>query len=250
MQITFAPALSEKAVKTTKDGAEETTVEKYIRKEKEKKQKRREKAKASREGLDLGQEAVPAAADEEEDLGFDAEFFTSAEPAKATKSSIRKEERRKKREAREAEDKEKAAGRVQLELLMADNTDNQALHGQHFDMNQILRAEKKKSKKKKHQKDTGEQDGLQEDFQIDVRDARFQAMFEDHEFAIDPSDPKLKATPGMKRLLDERRKRTAHEEDHDRGAKRGGSKKRKGSHESVAALAQAVKKKSRQGVGR
>lgn len=52
----------------------------------------------------------------------------------------------------------------------------------HFDMKEIIKNEKRKSKKKK--KD------IQDDgFEINVNDPRFAALYESHHFAIDPSNP-------------------------------------------------------------
>jgi hypothetical protein len=248
MQITFAPALSGKPAKET---AEETTIEKYKRKEKERKEKKRAVALAKREGVD------PDAVEEEEtqggepteDLGFDDPFFTS-EPVQPTKSAMRKEERLKKRAAKEKEEAENAAQRAQLELLMAD--ENGDGHVDHFDMKEIARAEKLKGKKKgkKGKKGAEDQGGLQENFDMDVEDSRFKAVFENHEFAIDPSNPKFKATQGMKKLLEESRKKRKGGPDHSpSGSKeQRSSKKAKANGDDLgelSSLVDAVKKKAK-----
>ena len=221
MEITFTPALSETKPKK-KDEAEETTLEKYKRKEKERKERKRQQHKAKREGReqdsdaedsDIQMASAPADGKVEEDLGFDDPFFTMDEPVnKTSKTSIRKEERRKKREAREAAEAESSAQKAHLTKVMAEdaNDHQQAEHLDHFDMNDIMKAEKQKRKKgkaakrasKNGAKDTGT---LQEDFNMDVQDDRFKAVFENHEFAIDPSNPKFKGTEGMKQLLEEGR---------------------------------------------
>ncbi|KAL6866875.1 hypothetical protein J3F83DRAFT_741555 [Trichoderma novae-zelandiae] len=221
MEVTFTPALS--GEKAKKEEREETTIEKYARKERERKEKKRLAAKAKREALNSGNDeshddvqvvhdgSDDGSGDEgEEDLGFNDPFFTTADPAPATKSSIRKEERRKKREAREAAAALDAQEKAHLSRVMAaGRDDNQVDHLDHFDMNEILRAEKQKGKKAKYQKkkNKGDAVGLQEDFEIDVKDERFKAVFDSHEFAIDPSNPKYKATEGMKKLLEEGRKK-------------------------------------------
>ncbi|KAK7217471.1 hypothetical protein V2G26_005474 [Clonostachys chloroleuca] len=80
---------------------------------------------------------------------------------------------------------------------MAEDADeNQASHLDHFDMNDILRAEKQKKKKGKKGKKDLATGNLQEDFSMDVGDDRFKAVFEDHEFAIDPSNPRFKGSEG------------------------------------------------------
>ncbi|KAH6984715.1 hypothetical protein BKA56DRAFT_581474 [Ilyonectria sp. MPI-CAGE-AT-0026] len=224
MQITFTPALTEGAA-PKKTEAEETTLEKYVRKERERKESKRQKARAKREGKDSDAEEVEEveeapSADEGDDLGFDDPFFTAEEPVRATKASVRKEERRKKREAREAAEAASTAEKAQLAKVMAqDANDNQADHLDHFDMNEILKAEKLKGKKGKAKKraeakKSQSRGGLQEDFDLDVADDRFKAVFESHEYAIDPSNPKFKGTEGMKKLLEEgRKKRRAGDED-------------------------------------
>lgn len=245
MQITFTPALSGKPEK--KDETEETTIERYKRKEKERKEKRKAKALAKREGIDREVDEAKAEAPAE-DLGFDDPFFTS-EPAQPSKSSIRKEERLKKRAAREKEEAENAAQKAQLELLMADENGG-GDHLDHFDMKEIMRAEKLKAKKKKKGKKGAEdQGGLQEDFKMDVDDPRFKAVFESHEFAIDPSNPKYKATQGMKKLLEEaRKKRKAGPDDSPDGNKdERSSKKAKADGDSgeLSSLVNAVKRKAK-----
>ncbi|CAG9939658.1 unnamed protein product [Clonostachys rosea f. rosea IK726] len=233
MQITFTPALTDTKKKQKKAGEEETTLEKYVRKERERKEQKRQKAKARRGGQDSDAESedegAPAQADEgeeeeeEEDLGFDDPFFTTDEPAVApSKTSIRKEERRKKREAREAADAESAAQKAHLTKVMAEDADeNQASHLDHFDMNDILRAEKQKKKKGKKGKKDLASGNLQEDFSMDVGDDRFKAVFEDHEFAIDPSNPRFKGSEGMNQLLEEgRKKRRGDNDDEPRRSKK------------------------------
>ncbi|EGO59311.1 hypothetical protein NEUTE1DRAFT_60600 [Neurospora tetrasperma FGSC 2508] len=209
MQITFTPALSANDKKKGDEDREETTIEKYKRKERERKERKRQEMLARREGRDPN--AAPQQEEEQgdqgEDLGFDDPFFT-AEPVVPSKTAIRKEERLKKKAEREAEEAANAAEKAQLELLMADeNGDSGRLD--HFDMKQIAKVEKVKGKKKgkKGKKGVEGNDGLQEEFAMDVEDPRFKAVFESHEFAIDPSNPKFKATQGMKKLLEEGRKK-------------------------------------------
>lgn len=214
MEITFTSALSESKSKDD-DNEEETTIEKYKRKERERKEKKREKSRVKRgeEPADKEEEATFGAG--EDDLGFNDPFFTTDEPSAApTKSSIRKEERRKKRDAREAEEAEAAKEREHLSKVMAEDSNEKADHLDHFDMAEIMRAEKirgktgKAAKSKKNRDKLEKAQGmLQDDFEMDVDDDRFKAVFDSHEFAIDPSNPKYKATGGMKKLLEEGRKK-------------------------------------------
>ncbi|KHN99827.1 nuc153 [Metarhizium album ARSEF 1941] len=212
MQITFTSALSESKPKDADQ--EETTIQKYKRKEKARKDQKRQAHKARREAA-----SGPAPGNEEEhaittaaadkDLGFDDPFFTAEDTSAPSKSSIRKEERLRKRQAREAAEAESAAAKSHLVKVMAqDARDTQADRLDHFDMSEIVRAEKKKNKKGNRDSGDGtDRGGLQQDFTMDVEDDRFKAVFESHEFAIDPSNPKFKATGGMKKLLEEGRKK-------------------------------------------
>lgn len=215
IEMTFALGDEDTKTKQKSGEVEETTVEKYMRKEREKKARKKEIVLAKREGVDVTEEVEEEVPDENEDLGFDDPFFTTSEPVKVSKSSQRKEERLKKRELKEAEAKEKAAEKIQLQKILADHSKDTAEHLDHFDINEIARAEKKKFKKGKSKKSKAVEDrgGLQEGFDMDIDDNRFTAVFESHEFAIDPSNPKFKATPGMKQLLEEGRKKRSHGED-------------------------------------
>ncbi|KAI1244238.1 hypothetical protein MGN70_014108 [Eutypa lata] len=236
MQITFTPALmgGDKSKKDKEPEAEETTLEKYVRKERERKARKKEKVVAKRSGVDPDaaeeeDEEEPAMEDGGDDLGFDDPFFTADEPAKAStsKNAERKEERRKKREAKEAEAAENAAARAQLEEILQDDDTRDAASGRlgHFDINEIRRAEKLKAKMLKKQKKKGkkgqkpgeedERGALQENFKVDVADDRFAKLFQDEKFAIDPSHPQFKATEGMKSILEEGRKKRRLDDDDD-----------------------------------
>jgi hypothetical protein len=249
MEVTFTAGLSskEKGSVFENEPIVETTAERYVRLERERKARRKEKAKAKREGRDPDAE-VEKEDGAEQDLGFDDPFFAADEAVKekAAKSQ-RKEDRLKKRAAKAAEAAEKESNRAELELLMADNGTEPAAHLDHFDINEIARAEKAKKKKGKKSKEieTGKRGGLQEGFEMDVGDSRFSKLFDSHEFAIDPSNPKFKGTEGMKKLLEEGRKKRDIEGDDEVAEKR--SKKRKGgdAEGELSGLVQKLKKKAK-----
>ncbi|KAG4442545.1 hypothetical protein IFR05_001957 [Cadophora sp. M221] len=216
MEVTFTAGLSSKdstGVFENEPSIDETTAERYVRLEKERKARRKEKAKAKREGRDPDAEPEPEA--ENADMGFDDPFFATDEAVKEKASkSVRKEERLKKREAKAAAAAASANQRAELELLMQENATEEGAGANldHFDIKEIARAEKLKKKGKKHKKaqevEGGKRGGLQQGFEMDVGDERFSKLFQSHEFAIDPTNPKFVATDGMKKLLEEgRRKR-------------------------------------------
>ncbi|KAI1498695.1 hypothetical protein F5X99DRAFT_315283 [Biscogniauxia marginata] len=248
LEITFAPALTGKDNSSKEPDTEETTVEKYMRKERERKARKKEKVVAKRSGV--SEEATgDGPAEPEEDLGFDDPFFTIDEPTKASKNSQRKEERRKRREEKEAEAAKSAAQKAQLEKLMADDTKD-AERLDHFNIDEIARAEKRKSKKgKKNKKQVEDHGGLQEDFRMDVGDDRFKAVFENHEFAIDPSNPKFKSTQGMKDLLEEGRKKRKTDPDAfdevQRNREKAKKQKTNKTNDDLDTLVKSVRKKAR-----
>lgn len=183
MEITFTPGLNEfkKAEEEPKEEGEETTLEKYKRKEKERRTARIQKWQESKEAKE------------------DEEHEENEKNKTAKGKGKSKKEREKKKKEME-----------QLALLVDEETE-----AKHFDMKDIIKAEKNAKKKSKYRKE-----GLVEDkFEMPVNDPRFTALYEDHEFAIDPSKPGFTRTKAMDKLLDERRKRQ------DRGIS---STKRKG----------------------
>ncbi|KAL6248501.1 pre-rRNA-processing protein esf1 [Rhinocladiella similis] len=247
MQVTFTSGLmkeedeggkkkKKRSVFENSPEPEETTVEKYIRKERERKQKRKEKMKGTK---DVGEDDAKATNQDTnvvhdddndnaeggggDDLGFDDPFFAddAAEPSaksdKALSNKMRKEERLKKRAEREAEEEIERKQRAELELLMADDLARTGGDGKdgtrirHFDMKEIERAEKqarKKGKKAHKRNKQGDQTGaVDDDFKLDTSDPRFARLFSSHEYAIDPTNPKFKGTKGMKALLEEGRNR-------------------------------------------
>ena len=224
MQITFSSGLSsgpnKGSVFENEPEREETTVEKYVRKEKERKARRKEKMKGSRNPGESTEDTEnnkvvteEGEAAEDQDLGFSDPFFTAPTHEKATSTAQRKAEKKLKREQRAADEAAAAAKRAELELLMVDDKDG-SKKMQHFDIDEIAKAEKALSRKKKSKRKLTEREKEalaakeRDQFKIDVEDERFREIFERPEFAIDPSHPKYKGTEGMKELLEEgRRKR-------------------------------------------
>ncbi|PKS09135.1 hypothetical protein jhhlp_003749 [Lomentospora prolificans] len=254
MQITFTSALIEDPKKAEKaEGQEETTIEKYARKERERKQKKKEKALAKRNADVSADEADGAEgnaqAGETEDLGFDDPFFTTDEPT-VTNSQIRKEERRKKREAKEAAEAENAAEKAKLKRIMDDGAEEDGMSRfQHFDMKEIVRAEKDKNKKSKYKKKKGGDESVSANLQEGQKlqlDDRFNSLFESHEYAIDTSNPAYTRTETLKKMLDEGRKRKGG---HDDGEVRQKKKKARndlgGDDIDLGGLVASVKQKSK-----
>ena len=235
MQITFSSGLScnpkKGSIFENEPETEETTVEKYIRREKERKARRKEKMKAARDGIEVA-DAIGASEDQEDseeepkDMGFDDPFFTAPENDKAATTALRKEQKRAKRTERAAAEAASSAERAELELLMIDDDTHNGSSDpkrqsriNHFDINEIAKAEKALKKKKKGKLSAREKEALKakekDAFKMDVRDPRFEAVFERAEFAVDPSHPRFKGTEGMKALLEEGRQKRARDRTDD-----------------------------------
>ncbi|XP_059471907.1 ESF1 homolog [Neocloeon triangulifer] len=167
-----------------------TPFEELMQKKKEKKKQkqlaRKAKADASDDSEEEIVEGVPFSDDE---LPSDAEdikreLMMDNEP----KSKKKKGKGKKSLKKEEVVDEKK---RAELELLMMDG-DNE----RHFNFNTRV--------PKKAQTD--------DDFQVDVEDPRFTALFTSHHFNIDPSNPSFKSTKGTQALVNEKLKRRGNPE--------------------------------------
>ncbi|KAG8871413.1 pre-rRNA-processing protein esf1 [Tulasnella sp. 331] len=213
LEITFAPGLTERADESgTVDEENMTTMDRYKRKMQDKKQARTakwEKNKAAREKEEKAVEEPAIARDDFFEV--DGEEDMRPPPMKINARSIF--------EAVEPTLKgvRKPSTAEELALLTADVHASRN-EPKHFDMAKVIKAEKDRSKRKLHKK-KGKgarevnvvEEGMEredgEGFEINVDDDRFKALHEQHEFAIDPSNPHFKKTKSMNSLLEERRKR-------------------------------------------
>nr|POF15007.1 pre-rrna-processing protein esf1 [Quercus suber] len=224
MQITFTSGLGGKEGKEIFEnapGGEETTRQKYVRKEKERAKARKARRKAERNGEtveipETEEAAPPSTTDigvEDEADPFNDPFFNDPAAAAAAEKKAKQAIKQQKHDARAARDAEAAERRAELELLMAGDKEDEV---RHFDMREIEKAEKQARKKGKRGKKSGkvadEEGGAPdvESFKVQTEDPRFKALFESHEYAIDPTNPKFKSTEGMKALLEEGRKKRKH----------------------------------------
>ncbi|KAL8728188.1 MAG: hypothetical protein Q9166_005582 [cf. Caloplaca sp. 2 TL-2023] len=255
MQITFSSGFTSSSHQNqsifanSPDDREETTVEKYIRKEKERKARRKSKLKASPEHAPdtstnrhiVSDENHEKGPQKTKDLGFSDPFFADPDSAKTT--AERKEAKRLKKGQHAAEEAAASVQRAELELLTMEDEapSSKANHKgkgmRHFDMKEILKAEKAMAKSKKNKYKSNilnarEKEALeakaQDRFRINTQDPRFGAVFQRPEFAIDPSHPRYQATGAMEELLKEgRRKRKKVDDIAENGETRGHERKSK-----------------------
>uniref|UniRef100_A0A1Q3F0I4 Uncharacterized protein n=1 Tax=Culex tarsalis TaxID=7177 RepID=A0A1Q3F0I4_CULTA len=199
--------------------------EKILEKAKEKKKRRKELKKKKKRGeLNGDGEAADESSDDDLPFGVDLNdpFFASAFDEK--EFDLRKpskKDKKKQKSAEEEQDEEEAARkRAELELILDDGEDDKS----HFNLKRIQENEidlknVSKSKRKRILKKTRKQIEEQrvqnaavaaaagDDFDIDLGDDRFRAVYERPEFSIDPTNPSFKKTKGMERLIEEKLKK-------------------------------------------
>ncbi|KAJ3367847.1 pre-rRNA-processing protein esf1 [Allomyces arbusculus] len=213
MQITFTPGLSEAAAKLIKDRDErkmlenETTIERYQRKERERKQKRKDKFK------NANADEEESAAGDADAAGFDDPFFAEdmdVDDAEAIDAGL----------PTAAETKAAKQAKKQAKKQLA------------------------KRRKQMAAEDAAELAEESGHFEVDVADARFQSVLAEPEFAIDPTNPHFKNTPGMQKMLSEKRKRAAAARDGKQAAAASGGDEGKKGKGELNLLVDAVKRKS------
>lgn len=104
------------------------------------------------------------------------------------------------------EEKSKAV----LELLLDEENDGKA----HFSLKKIQEAEnqsKKSRRKKKLKEKMNVKAETENDFQINLNDERFSAIYNSHLYNIDPTDPNFKKTKNMEKIIHEKLKRRPKE---------------------------------------
>ena len=243
MQITFLPGLSEAAAKRiakSKDDDEETTLERYKRKDKAKKEARKEARLKKLRGEDSASEdeeeqaTKPAKENGHKNVTFDDPFSASGDDEEvdfdaALEEELASEAKSKSKDSKKGGKKDKQPTKAahaepeQMETV-ADRDAAPAEGVGHFDMKDILRKEKGEGKKasrfeKRKEKKAAKlaaarggdikEEALQEDFKVNPADARFKAMFDDHSFAIDPSHKSFLKTKAMEEILNVKRKAAA-----------------------------------------
>lgn len=193
MEVTFTPGLSANKGGDDED-EDETTLDRYKKKMRDKKSLRMTKWEEQKESWRKRQsgEEVPDV-DGTHKRGDD-EFFDLGEEEE--KGSKRKSKKGRAPSPVEAEVR-KPSTAEELALLAAGDEDDDG--PKHFDMAKVIKAEKLSGKKKAHKySKAAKEDAEPEDgrgFEIDVQDDRFKALHENHEFALDPSNPQYVLFP-------------------------------------------------------
>lgn len=209
MEITWGLGIKEKAEelvkkKTDEDNKNLTPFEKLLKKRKEKKKqkklKNKEKSKLEETASD---EENNSSDDIPSDIDMNDPYFAEEfnKPEFKNSKTINKNKSNGKNGVDEIDEK----GKAQLELLL-DDEDGKA----HFSLKKIQEAEnltKKSKRKRKLKEKIIEQKQSLPDFEINVNDERFSALYNSHLYNIDPSNPNFKKTKNMEKLIEEKLRR-------------------------------------------
>ena len=136
MEITFMPGLSEANAKNSED---ETTLEKYKRKQKEKRLTRKKELKEKIE-------AKKSQKENDDDAGDD--FFGEDSNGEEEEASKNKASKTSKGKARSTSPAEVRLPATEAELALLTASDGNAKEANHFDMKAIVKAEKLKGRKR------------------------------------------------------------------------------------------------------
>ena len=211
LEITWGVGLKDKTKKLVEEKLKQknklTPFEQYVEKKKEKK-----KQKKKREHEELSDDSIPSDVDMN-DSYFQEEFA----------GEFKKKEK-------PDETEEVKSDQAELELLLMRDAEEK----NHFSLKAIQEQQavgKKKRNKKKIKKSV-----VEDDFQVDVKDERFAALYSSHLFNIDPTDPHYHKTKGMEALRAEKLKHRQGEGSVDRGHR----------DPELSALVKSVKRKTQQ----
>ncbi|XP_033985474.1 ESF1 homolog isoform X2 [Trematomus bernacchii] len=215
MEITWVPGLkesTEQLVKKKLEGKETLTPwEGFLEKKKEKKKQKKTKKKEGEEEEEaLSDDELPPDVDLNDP--FFAEELNAADKQKTQKTQKGRNRKKKKEEERTPQEEEELQKqKAEMALLMEDD-DDESKH-KHFNYDKIVEEQNlSKLKKKKLLKKKGEEKLEGDEFQVDVKDPRFQAMFTSHLFNLDPSNPSYKKTKATQSIQVEKQRRREEEE--------------------------------------
>ncbi|XP_056264944.1 ESF1 homolog isoform X2 [Pseudoliparis swirei] len=256
MEITWAPGLkeaTEQLVKKKLEGADQPTPwEEFLQKKKDRKKQKKPRRKEEEEEEELSDEDLPPDVDLSDP--YFAEELAATDTKKKPKWKKKKKPEEEERTAEEEEELEKQ--KAQMALLMDDG--DEAEH-KHFNYDKIVEEQNlsKKKRKKLLRKSDAPPEG--DDFQVDVKDPRFQAMFTSHLFNLDPSNPSYKKTKATQSFQAEKQRRrgerkeaepedatAAGKRESDSGAPTDSGAARKSMDAGLSLLVKSIKSKTEQ----
>nr|XP_048311404.1 ESF1 homolog [Myodes glareolus]XP_048311405.1 ESF1 homolog [Myodes glareolus] len=200
MEIKWVPGLKESAeemVKNKLEGKDKLTPwEQFLEKKKEKKRlKKKQKALAEE--------------DSEDELPSDVDLNDPYFAEEVKKIGIKKKSTKSAKGSTSSEEEtELEKQKAEMALLVMDEEEDSK---KHFNYDKIVEHQNLSKKKKK--KLLKKKELLEDDFEVNVSDARFQAMYTSHLFNLDPSDPNFKKTKAMEKILEEKARQRERKEE-------------------------------------
>ncbi|MBZ3887624.1 ESF1-like protein [Sciurus carolinensis] len=199
MEIKWVPGLKESAeemVKNKLEGKDKLTPwEQFLEKKKEKKRlKKKQKTLAE----ETSEDELPP------DVDLSDPYFTE----EGKKLDIKKKSVKSTKDGTSLEEEtEIERQKAEMALLMMDEEEDSK---KHFNYNKIVEHQNLSKKKKKQLMKKKEL--VEDDFEVNVSDTRFQAMYTSHLFNLDPSDPNFKKTKAMEKILEEKARQREQKE--------------------------------------
>ncbi|XP_012278911.1 ESF1 homolog [Orussus abietinus] len=250
LEVTWGLALKEKTEKLISEKMKKdknlTPFEQYLEKRKEKKKTKREERKRLREEHDQRSDGSGSENSVPSDVDMNDPYF--AEEIQNIKNKSVSQKRSKKSNEVESADKHvEEQNKAELELLMMGESDDENKH--HFNMKQIEENQSvSKSKRKRLIKKKKDAIGAADDFEVNVKDERFAALFSSYHFNIDPADPHYRKTKGTEALINEKLKRRAGNEknnmNNEKNMETSPTKESSTVNTELAALVKSVKRKA------
>lgn len=203
MEITWVPGLKEvtqQLVKKKLEATESSTPwEEFLQK---KKQQRKKKKKQDSVEDELSDDQLPP------DVDLSDPFFTEELAATDLKKKKKKKQQLEEEEQTAEEEEQLEKQKAEMSLLMEDDDVSDSKH-KHFNYDKIV--EQQNLSKRKRKRLMKSEEPLDDHFQVDVTDPRFQAMFTSHLFNLDPSHPSYKRTRATQSLQAEKQRRRQDE---------------------------------------
>ncbi|XP_007525851.2 ESF1 homolog [Erinaceus europaeus] len=202
MEIKWVPGLKESAeemVRNKLEGKDKLTPwEQFLEKKKEKKRLKKKQKEQKALAEDTSEDELPS------DVDLNDPYF--AEEVK--KIGIKKKSVKSSKDGISPEEEaELERQKAEMALLVMDEEEESK---KHFNYNKIVEHQNLSKKKKKQLMKKKEL--LEDDFEVNVKDARFQAMYTSHLFNLDPSDPNFKKTKAMEKILEEKARQREQKE--------------------------------------
>ncbi|XP_053681352.1 ESF1 homolog [Anopheles nili] len=241
--------------------------EKILLKKKEKNKRRKELKKRRKRGELEGPDGKAEDDSSEDDVPYGVDlndpFFASAFNEKEFDVSGKKKSKQKDREAikkakeeEEREAEESARRRAELELMLDDGQDNRAhfnlraIQEREIDLSTVSKSKRRHllKKSRKQIEEARSSKAAADDFEVNVEDSRFSAIYSKADYNIDPTNPAFKKTKAMDRLIEHKlRKRQLAENDAREGSEtipsEGQDSKMRRKDVSTTLLVKSIKRK-------